>query len=64
MPTETIIGLGQFCLLCFGLAVIMPCVCIVFGAYMHWAQTKRKDSFIDSLKIAHQEFWDSFADTF
>jgi hypothetical protein len=31
---------------------------------MHWAQTKRKDSFADSLKIAHQEFWDSFADTF
>lgn len=64
MPTETIIGVGQFCLLCCGLAVIMPCIYIVLGACLHWAQTKRKGSFADSLKRAHQEFWDSFTDTF
>lgn len=53
MSTETIIGLVQFCLLCLGLAVHMPCIYIVLGACIHWVQTKHKDSFVDSVNYPH-----------
>lgn len=62
MSLALVEALARFSITCVLLVLAEPGILIVIEACVHWASPGNVDSFIDSLKLSAEAFWDSFVD--